>query len=148
MAATPCVCAAFRKAARALTLLYDAHLRPAGLRSTQYSLLKHVLAHQPAGVSRLAEAMVTDRTTLTRNVRLLERRGLVEIQAGADRRARSITITPRGRAAVAKATPAWERAQAYVLGQVGAEHWGVLRGELDLVIALGCRHAGPRPLKR
>ena len=136
---TPCVCATFRKATRALTLLYDAYLRPAGLRVTQYSLLKNVLARQPVSVNQLAEATVTDRTTLTRNLRVLQQGGLIQIREGEDRRAREVTMTPRGRDAVAKATPHWERAQAHVVGQVGAEHWKVLREELDTMIALGRR---------
>jgi DNA-binding MarR family transcriptional regulator len=138
-AATPCVCAAFRKATRALTLLYDAYLRPSGLRVTQYSLLKNILARQPVGVNQLAETTVTDRTTLTRNLRILQQRGLIEIREGEDRRAREVTVTPRGRETVAKATPDWERAQAYVIGQIGAEHWRILREELDVMVALGRR---------
>ena len=138
-ASTPCVCSTFRKATRALTLLYDAYLRPAGLRVTQYSLLKHVQAREPVRVKQLAEATVTDRTTLTRNLRVLQQGGLIRIQEGEDRRSREVTMTPRGREAVAKATPCWERAQAHVVGKVGMEHWKVLREELDTVIALGQR---------
>jgi DNA-binding MarR family transcriptional regulator len=136
-ASTPCVCASFRKATRALTLLYDGYLRPAGLRVTQYSLLKNVLAREPVGVNQLAEATVTDRTTLTRNLRVLQQSGLIQIREGEDRRSRVVTVTPRGREAVAKATPCWERAQAHVVGQVGAEHWRILREELNMMIALG-----------
>jgi len=138
-ASTPCVCATFRKATRALTLLYDSYLRPAGLRVTQYSLLKNVIAREPVGVNQLAEATVTDRTTLTRNLRVLQQNGLIRIQEGEDRRSREVTVTPRGREAVAKATPCWEQAQAHVVGQVGVEHWRILREELDMVIALGRR---------
>jgi DNA-binding MarR family transcriptional regulator len=138
-ASTPCVCATFRKATRTLTLLYDAYLRPAGLRVTQYSLLKNVLAREPATVNRLAEATVTDRTTLTRNLRILQQGGLIRIREGEDRRSREVTVTPQGREAVAKATPYWERAQAHVVGQMGAKHWRVLREELDMMIGLGRR---------
>ena len=137
--ATPCVCATLRKASRALTLLYDEHLRPAGLRVTQYSLLKHVLAREPVGVNQLAEATVTDRTTLSRNLRILERTGLIRIRTAEDRRAREVTVTPKGREAVTKATPCWEQAQAHVLKQVGPEHWVVLQEELRTMIALGRR---------
>lgn len=138
-ASASCVCATFRKATRALTLLYDAYLRPAGLRVTQYSLLKNVLAREPVSVNQLADATVTDRTTLTRNLRVLQQRRLIRIQEGEDRRSREVTVTPRGREAVARATPCWERAQARVIGQVGAEDWKRLREELDLMIALGRR---------
>ena len=138
-ASTPCVCATFRKATRTLTLLYDEYLRPAGLRGTQYSLLKNVLAREPVRVNQLAEATATDRTTLTRNLRVLLQGGLIRIREGEDRRSREVTVTPRGRVAVAKATPCWERAQARVVGQMGVEHWRVLREELDMMIALGRR---------
>jgi DNA-binding MarR family transcriptional regulator len=136
---TPCVCATLRKATRTLTLLYDEYLRPAGLRVTQYSLLKNVLAHEPVSVNRLAEATVTDRTTLTRNLRILQQGGLIRIEEGEDRRSREVTVTPQGRQALAKATPCWERAQAHVLAQVGEEHWKVLREELSAMVALGRR---------
>jgi DNA-binding MarR family transcriptional regulator len=119
--------------------LYDEYLRPAGLRVTQYSLLKNVLAREPVRVNQLAEATATDRTTLTRNLRVLRQGGLIQIREGEDRRSREVTVTPRGRVAVAKATPCWERAQACVVGQMGVEHWRVLREELDMMIALGRR---------
>jgi len=133
----PCVCATLRKATRTLTLLYDGYLRPAGLRVTQYSLLKNVLAREPVSVNQLARATVTDRTTLTRNLRVLQDRGLIQIREGDDRRAREVMVTPQGRQALAKADPRWERAQAYVLGQLGEEHWKVLQEELGAMIALG-----------
>jgi DNA-binding MarR family transcriptional regulator len=136
---TPCVCATLRKATRAVTLLYDEHLRPAGLRVTQYSLLKNVLAREPVSVNQLSEATVIDRTTLTRNLRVLRQRGLIRIQEGEDRRSREVTVTPGGREAVAKADSCWELAQAHVVGQVGAEHWRILREELNTMIALGRR---------
>ena len=122
-----------------MTLLYDEYLRPAGLRVTQYSLLKHVLAREPVSVNQLAEATVTDRTTLTRNLRILERGGLIQIRMAEDRRAREVTVTPKGHEAVAEATPCWEQAQAHVLKQVGPEHWDVLLEELRTMIALGRR---------
>ena len=135
----PCVCATFRKATRTLTLLYDGYLRPAGLRVTQYSLLKNVLAREPVSVNQLARATVTDRTTLTRNLRVLQEGGLIQIREGEDRRAREVMVTPRGRQVLAKADPRWERAQAHVLAHLGEEHWKVLQEELRAMIALGRR---------
>jgi DNA-binding MarR family transcriptional regulator len=122
-----------------MTLLYDEYLRPAGLRVTQYSLLKNVLAREPVGVNQLAEATVTDRTTLTRNLQILNQRGLIRIREGKDRRAREVTVTPRGCEALAKANPCWERAQAHVLAQMGEARWKILREELGAMIALGKR---------
>jgi DNA-binding MarR family transcriptional regulator len=135
----PCICATLRKATRTLTLLYDGYLRPAGLRVTQYSLLKNVLAREPVSVNHLAQATVTDRTTLTRNLRVLQEGGLIQIREGQDRRAREVMVSPRGRQALAKADPRWERAQAHVLAHLGEKHWKVLEAELRAMIALGRR---------
>ncbi len=137
VSSTACVCATFRKATRALTLFYDEHLRPAGLRVTQYSLLRNVLAREPITVNRLADVTVTDRTTLTRNLRILEQAGFILIQPGQDRRAREVTITPKGREVIDRANPYWERAQADVLTRIGHEHWEILRQELTTMIELG-----------
>jgi DNA-binding MarR family transcriptional regulator len=122
-----------------MTLLYDGYLRSAGLRVTQYSLLKNVLAREPVTVNQLANSTVTDRTTLSRNLRILQQGGFIRIREGEDRRAREVTLTPKGRDALAKADPCWEQAQAHVITQVGEDHWKVLREELGMVIALGRR---------
>ncbi len=134
---SPCVCATLRKATRAVTLLYDEYLRPAGLRVTQYSLLKHVLAREPVTVNQLAEATVTDRTTLSRNLRILQQGGFIGIREGQDRRQREVRLTPHGRRALANADRRWEDAQGYVLDRLGEERWRVLREELRAMTALG-----------
>jgi DNA-binding MarR family transcriptional regulator len=139
VSSTPCVCATLRKASRIITLMYDEFLRPSGLRVTQYSLLKNVLARQPVTVNHLAEATVTDRTTLTRNLRILAQGGFIRIREGEDRREREVTLTPRGRDALAKAGPCWERAQANVLARLGEDRWKALREELGAMIELGRR---------
>ncbi len=107
-----CVCFNLRKAARAVTQLYDGILRPSGLRVTQFSILAVLARSGPLTQSRLAGATVTDRTTLTRNLRLLEAKGLIRIEQGADRREREIGLTEAGRKALAKAYPLWKEAQA------------------------------------
>src|SRR5262245_66593924 len=74
-----CVCFNIRKAARAVTQLYDQRLRPFGLRSTQLPILAKTLILEPVTVTRLAEATLTDRTTLTRNLRLPEQQWRLRI---------------------------------------------------------------------
>lgn len=107
-----CVCFNLRKAARAVTQLYDAVLRPSGLRVTQFSVLAVLARTGALTQSRLAQATVTDRTTLTRNLRLLEAKGLIRVARGADRREREVGLTEPGRKALAKAYPLWREAQA------------------------------------
>ena len=133
-AARGCVCFNLRRAARAVTQLYDAALEPSGLRATQFSLLVALHLAGPATISRLARALVTDRTTLTRNLKPLGKRGLVEIVAGADRRTRTVRLTGRGREALATALPRWRRVQAGLVGGLGAERWRRLMPDLAAAV--------------
>src|SRR5215475_8730961 len=80
-----CVSFNIRKAARTVTQLYDERLRPIGIRSTQLSILGKTMALQPLTVTQLAKATLTDRTTLTRNLHLLETQGLIQLERGEDR---------------------------------------------------------------
>ena len=131
-----CVCGNLRKAARAVTQLYDKVLRPTGLRVTQFSILGATMAMEPVTVSRLAEATVTDRTTLTRNLKLVQEQGLIRVNSGNDRRERKVTLTDRGREAVINAYPLWQKAQRDVIKLLGEERWKVLQQELSAVVSL------------
>jgi DNA-binding MarR family transcriptional regulator len=91
--------------------LYDEELRPVGLRTTQFSLLR-LLAHMDEVRQRdLGEMTLLDETTLTRNLRPLVGSGWVSVRAGEDRRERLVAITEAGKAKLEEARPAWERAQ-------------------------------------
>src|SRR4030042_2689090 len=92
----PCACYKVRKAARAVTKLYEEMLRPIGLRATQFSLLMATRVMGPVTVVKLAQVMVMDRTTLTRNLRILGKRGLITINPGEDRREKEINLTAVG----------------------------------------------------
>jgi DNA-binding MarR family transcriptional regulator len=131
-----------RKAARAVTQLYDRHLRPSGLKGTQFSILA-VLANTGAiPLSRLAEVLVMDRTTLSRNLEPLERDGLVSVTEGKDRRVRQVALKPRGRKALAGALPLWEAAQGQVVKEIGgAGRWGEILK--DLIFLQSVAAAGP-----
>ncbi len=74
-----CTCFNLRKAARAVTQTYDKALKPSGLRATQFSLLRMVAKLGPVGIKDLAKALVIERTTLGRNLKVLSDRGLLEI---------------------------------------------------------------------
>jgi DNA-binding MarR family transcriptional regulator len=106
-----CVCFAVRRAARAITQVYDRHLRRAGLRVTQFSMLAVLSNGEPQPVNRVARRLGMDRTTLTRNLRPLIDRGYVTIEVGSDTRVRLVRISPDGAAAAAAALPHWRRAQ-------------------------------------
>lgn len=136
IAFTTCACHNIRKASRAITQFYDEKLRPSGLRVTQFNILGAALALEPVTISRLAKAIVTDRTTLTRNLKLLEKQGLVRLASGKDRRQREITVTADGRRALAKAYPLWREAQVHILNALGPKRWQRLLGELSTLVDL------------
>jgi DNA-binding MarR family transcriptional regulator len=124
---TDCICVNLRRAARAMTALYDDALAPAGIKVTQYSLLCAVERNEPAAIGTLSDELDLDRTTLARNLNPLERDGLIELAAGDDRRVTEVRLTRKGRAAVAKATPLWRRAQAEIGGRFAADRLAQLR---------------------
>ena len=131
-----CACFNLRKAARAVTQLYDEALRSTGLRATQLALLLATRVRGPVTVKDLAKTIVTDRTTLTRNLRPLEKQGLIRIELGEDRRERIVTLTGRGQKAIADAIPLWEEAQARVAKRFGQERFRRLLSDLSAMVAV------------
>ena len=120
-----CLSMALRQAARALTQRYDAAFSASGIRSTQFSLLVALAQAPSVPLSRLAKAVVMDRTTLTRNLAPLVRRGLVAESGAKDKRVRSYALTGRGKQLLVRALPDWKDAQARflrVLAKGDAEH--------------------------
>jgi len=125
-----CACANLRKAARAVTQLFDQEFQPSGLRITQFSILALVHSAGSETITRLAEKLVMDRTTLTRDLKPIEREGLIKIALGADRRTRVITLTRRGSETLVKALPLWKKAQARVVDGLGESRLRSLLGDL------------------
>lgn len=131
-----CACINLRTAARAMTRLYDELLAPSGVRITQLATLAAVAFHGPFTMKELARALVMDRTTLTSDLKPLERQGLIEIAPGPDRRTRVIRITAQGRAAIEQAMPLWRQAQDRIGGGLGHARLNALLGELREVVSL------------
>jgi DNA-binding MarR family transcriptional regulator len=125
-----CACKHLRRTARAVTRLYDEALRPSGLRITQFTLLVAVAIGEPVPITRLADALSLDRTTLARDLRPLTDRGLVEIAAGDDRRTRVVRLTGQGRDALERAYPLWRSAQARIVEE---SPWPLLAAGLQEV---------------
>lgn len=131
-----CACSSIRKAARAVTELYDGILKPSGLRVTQFALLAVLASAGSTTITRLGQILVIDRTTMTRNLKPLVNQGLITIEAGQDQRTRVVTLTSSGREALAKALPLWEKAQTRVVEGLGRQRWNTLLADLSTVIAL------------
>ena len=108
-----CLCLHVQRAARALARRFDDALRPIGLTQGQFSLLTSLNRGEPLTMGVVADLLALDRTTLTANLKPLERRGLVRVTVDRDdRRSRRLTLTPKGRDLLADAAPIWKRAHA------------------------------------
>ncbi len=131
-----CHCQALRQAARRASAFYDAALAPLGLRVSQFGILARLRQDGPRGIQALAAELAMDRTTLGRNIRPLERDGLLCAAADpADGRTRLLSITPRGVALVEAACPAWSAAQAGFEARYGAAPAAELHAALQRVVA-------------
>lgn len=121
-----------KRTVRSVTRHYDEALSESGLRITQFTLLVACSLQDPATVSELAERLGMDRTTLTRNLKPLERDGLLEVHAeDSDARVRLIKVTAEGEAAIARAYPLWQKAQEEVTRRFDGEDYEDLLQHLD-----------------
>lgn len=131
-----CIGFNLRKANRAVSQLYDEILRPTGIRGTQYSLLVALKVMGSVLVTHLAEKIVMDRTTLSRNLEVMEKQGLVSITPGEDRRTREVMITEMGSTVLLDAYPLWQRAQAKIRESMGEERLQSLMADLSALIEI------------
>jgi DNA-binding MarR family transcriptional regulator len=118
-----CLCTLVRKADRSLTRIYDNALRPSGLVTTQFSLMRTVQRlDESASVNVVARTMRMDRTTVSRNLQPLVRDGLLILSAGKDKRSRLLTLTERGTTVLSETVPLWESIQDQVTDLIGSTH--------------------------
>jgi DNA-binding MarR family transcriptional regulator len=130
-----CACNRMRMAARAVTRLYDEELRESGLRATQVSVLVAIAVDEVMSIAALAKFMGMDRSTLTRNLRPLERDGLVKLGSEGWRRSRTVEITKKGRSRLKDALPLWEKAQEALRRKLGDRRWNLIHDDLDAFIS-------------
>lgn len=128
----PCVCSQLRRTARLVSLFYDQALESTGLSVTQYALLARIGRANGLSRTALAAQLGMDRTTLTRNLGPLERQGLIENQAGTDRREKLLTLTEEGIKRASQAKPHWQEAQHRMIKHLGKERWHHLRELLTI----------------
>jgi DNA-binding MarR family transcriptional regulator len=131
-----CNCLAIRQAARHLTQFYDQRVAPAGLRTTQFSILAKLQRLGPMTINALAGELVMDRTTLGRTMLPLERDGLISVRDGtSDRRSKELHLTPAGAERLRAARKLWSEAQKRFEAVFGAGRALSLRRELRAVTA-------------
>jgi DNA-binding MarR family transcriptional regulator len=131
MSTDSCTCSELRRAARAVTLLYDNAFKSSRLLSTQLGVLHVIYKSDSIRITHLAKELGMDRTTLTRNLSVLEKKDFIKISSGKDNRTRIVTITSKGRSTIAKAIPLWNDVQRKVKQQMGETLWNELMENLS-----------------
>lgn len=126
-----CVCFNLRWVSRSITQHFEGELRHHGLLPTQTRILGALAAQPGADMASLSEWLGMDRTTLVRNLRPLERDGLVKVTGKGRGRKVQLAITSKGRKALQKFLPDWRKAQQKVVRTLGAERWSAILGDLE-----------------
>ena len=129
-----CTCFNIRKAARAVTQLFDQALKPSGLNATQFTALAAIASTEPITITELSRVLVMDRTTLTRNLNPLQKNGWVDVTPGEDRRTRTVCLTRSGKQVLSKAMVAWKTMQNHVVKTLGKSNWEELLGNLSYTV--------------
>ena len=127
----PCVCTTVRRVSRVLARAFDAVLEPIGLNVTQLAVLRAIQRHPNEPLTRVAEDLCMDRTSLYRAVSRMQRDGWLKIAAGADARSRTAEFTSRGRRVLHAADLPWGRAQTAIIERFGRDKWRALVSELE-----------------
>jgi len=128
-----CSCFNLRRATRAVTQYYDHCLEPAGIRATQFTLLISMASVSARTLTEMANSLVMDRTTLTRNLKPLEKLGLIETIDARDRRSKAYRLTEHGKETLVKGLPLWQEAQSKLKLGLEEERFKHLLAELDVV---------------
>lgn len=128
-----CVCFNLRRVARVVTQRFDAEMRRHGIRSTQGTILAALHSIGTSNMADLGEILGMERTTLLRNLRPLQRDGLVTVEGGGHGARVELSLTAKGREQIEKLVPAWESAQRAAVQVLGEEHWSTLLADLDTV---------------
>lgn len=127
----PCACTTMRKATRALSRLYDDTLAPLGVTVAQFGILKAIWREPGLALSRLADEMVMDRTSLYRMLAPMASAGWIAIASPTKGRAKTVTLTAEGESLLTKARQLWDGAQSRVVGAYGADRWQVLESAIS-----------------
>ena len=136
LVATSCAGIHLLRASRVVSQVYRKELRSSGLLPTQFSMVIAMALLGPVSISNLAEVLVMDRTTLSRNLKPLDRQRLIGIEPGEDQRQRIVPLTEQGEERLAHALPLWEQAQARVVKRLGEERCINLLLELSATVEL------------
>jgi DNA-binding MarR family transcriptional regulator len=126
----PCACTSVRRTARILARTYDAAIAASGMNITQLAVMRAVLRHPHEPLSRVADDLSMDRTSLYRALGALQKQNWVRLNDGTDSRSRSASVTKKGQAVLAKADPGWSSTQQSIVDRFGRAQWQGFVAEL------------------
>ena len=126
-----------RRTSRLLGRYYDDALRHLGLRITQFNLLAVLVQTGPIAITALAELVGMERSALARNLKPIERRKLVTVIPGKDKRTRTVTLAPAGRRKLEEALPEWDQAQTQVIRKMPDRALGLVQALAKVRAAIG-----------
>lgn len=133
---TQCVSYNLRKASRIVSKVYAREMRSSPIRGPQYSLMMQIARRENPRISQLAREVGADRTTMTRNLEHLEKKGFVRVAQGEDMRTKAVQITPRGKAALQRSASYWQKAQIKVVKTLGEDRWKRMLADLSVLATL------------
>ena len=128
-----CTCFKLRRLSRQITQLYDDSLRPTGLRITQFSLLSLLRKKGSMSIVDLAEGLGSDPTSISRALRPLMLKNLIELKSGSDKRSKLVSLTNNGKKKLHEADHYWTEAQDKVANSFGEEQLIKLEKKLELL---------------
>lgn len=130
-----CTCFNLRRVTRVITQCFDAELRKYGIRVTQTPILSALQARSGWSMAELSDWLGMERTTLVRNLRPLQREGLIQISGGGQGGHVELAITAKGRAALSRMLPGWRSVQKKVVATLGEKRWSAILGDLEQAAA-------------
>jgi DNA-binding MarR family transcriptional regulator len=131
LAVENCVCFNLRRMSRMVTQFYDSEMRRHGIRPTQGTILASLMARENWNMAELSDWLGMERTTLVRNLRPLQRDGLVRAVGGGRGNRVELAITAKGRKQIEKLTPAWKSAQCAMVKTLGEKRWSAILSDLE-----------------
>jgi DNA-binding MarR family transcriptional regulator len=134
-----CVSYNLRKASRIISKLYARDMRAAPVRGPQFSLMMMIAREGSAAISELSREIGADRTTMTRNLEHLVKKGFIRIVQGKDMRTKAVEVTAKGSAALERSIKYWQKAQARTVKALGQDRWNRMQNDLAVLSGLADR---------
>lgn len=133
-----CCCFNLRKLSRAVTQYFDRALESTDIRATQFTLLVELASAKAKTLTEIANGLVMDRTTLTRNLKPLEKQGLISVVQQSDKRSKGYALTEKGINLLERCYPLWESAQNQIVSDTGEDRYKALLAEVMNMLSLPC----------